>query len=204
MVALIGNVNLDVIVRPASSLPPPGMEWTVEGIEVRTGGAAAIAALTLSHLGAAPMLVGCLGDDPAAAMIGDELGRAGVEQRITSVQGAATGVSVAFEAPGHDRSFLTALGSLALFEPAMIPDEAIGANLVLLCGYFLLPALRGQPSAELLRRVKAAGGATLFDPGWDPDGWTEATARSAPCFRSSTSCCPTRQRRRPCPAPPTR
>ena len=52
MVALIGNVNLDVIVRPASRLPPPGMEWTVEGIEVRTGGAAAIAVLTLSHLGA--------------------------------------------------------------------------------------------------------------------------------------------------------
>ena len=58
----------------------------------------------------------------------------------------------------------------------MIPDEAIGANLVLLCGYFLLPALRGEPSAELLQRVKAAGGGTLFDPGWDPDGWTETTA----------------------------
>jgi sugar/nucleoside kinase (ribokinase family) len=177
VVALIGNVNLDVIVRPASSLPPAGMEWTVEGIEVRTGGAAAIAALTLSHLGAAPMLVGCLGDDRAAAMIADELARADVRQWITSVEDAATGVSVAFEAPGHDRSFLTALGSLASFTPAMIPDEAIAANLVLLCGYFLLPAMRGKPSAELLGRVKAAGGATLFDPGWDPDGWTEATVR---------------------------
>jgi sugar/nucleoside kinase (ribokinase family) len=176
MVALIGNVNLDVIVRPASRLPPPGTEWTVEGVEVRTGGAAAIAALTLSHLGAPPLLVGCLGDDRAAAMISDELGRAGVQQRITSIHDAPTGVSVAFEAPGHDRSFLTALGSLASFEPAMIPDEAIGANLVLLCGYFLLPALRGEPSAELLQRVKAAGGGTLFDPGWDSDGWTETTA----------------------------
>ena len=88
MVALIGNVNLDVIVRPASRLPPPGMEWTVEGVEVRTGGAAAIAALTLSHLGAPPLLIGCLGDDRAAAMIRDELGRAGVQQRITSIHGA--------------------------------------------------------------------------------------------------------------------
>jgi sugar/nucleoside kinase (ribokinase family) len=177
VVALIGNVNLDVIVRPVSNLPPPGTEWTVERIEARTGGAAAIAALTLSHLGAPPLLVGCLGDDSAAVMIRDELSRAGIEQRITSVQDAHTGVSVAFEASGHERSFLTALGSLALFETTMIPSEALTSKVVLLCGYFLLPALRGEQTRELLRRLKAAGGWTFFDPGWDPDDWAGETVR---------------------------
>jgi sugar/nucleoside kinase (ribokinase family) len=175
VITLIGNVNLDVVVRPASNLPPPGTERIVKRIEVRTGGAAAIAALTLSHLGAPPLLVGCLGDDPAAGMIRDELSRAGVHQRITMVQGARTGVSVAFEAPGHERSFLTALGSLASFEPSMIPSEAFTSDVTLLCGYFLMPALRGEPSRELLRQVRAAAGLTFFDPGWDPGGWTEAT-----------------------------
>jgi sugar/nucleoside kinase (ribokinase family) len=177
VVALIGNVNLDVIVRPASKLPPPGTEWTVERIEARTGGAAAIAALTLSHLGAPPLLVGCLGNDSTAAMIRDELSRAGIEQRITSIEDAHTGVSVAFEASDHERSFLTALGSLALFEPTMIPSEAFTSKVALLCGYFLLPALRGEPSRELLRRLKVARGWTLFDPGWDPDDWPQETVR---------------------------
>jgi sugar/nucleoside kinase (ribokinase family) len=57
----------------------------------------------------------------------------------------------------------------------MVPEEAFGASFVLLCGYFDLPSMRGRPSADLLRQVKSAGGTTLFDPGWDHDGWSGAT-----------------------------
>jgi sugar/nucleoside kinase (ribokinase family) len=176
-VSIVGNVNLDVIVRPASELPPPGTEWTVERIEVRTGGAAAIAALTMSALGSSPVLVGCVGDDPAAGILRRELVRAGVDCTLTTVGGVPTGVSLALEAPARDRAFLTSPGSLSRFDASMIPAEVLGSRLVLLCGYFLLPALRGEPAIRLLTDIRHRGGTTLFDCGADPAGWREQTRR---------------------------
>jgi sugar/nucleoside kinase (ribokinase family) len=175
--SIVGNVNLDVIVRPVSELPPPGMEWSVERIEVRTGGAAAIAALTMSALGSRPALVGCVGDDPAAGILREELAGAGVDCTLTTVAGVPTGVSVALEAPARDRAFLTFPGSLSRFDASMIPAEALGSHRVLLCGYFLLPALRGAPTLRLLTDIRRRGGTTLFDCGADPAGWGVQTRR---------------------------
>lgn len=176
-VSIVGNVNLDIVVRPASELPPPGKEWTVERIDVRTGGAAAISALTMSALGSSPTLIGCLGDDPAAGILRKELGQGGVDCALTTVGGVPTGVSVALEAPARDRAFLTFPGSLSRFDALMIPAEALGSHLVLLCGYFLLPALRGQPTIQLLTDIRHRGATTLFDCGADPAGWGERARR---------------------------
>jgi len=170
-VSVIGNVNVDLIVSPASVLPPPGEEWRVGSIEMRPGGAATNTALTLAGLGSPPAVAGCVGDDALGRYVLDELGRAGVGEGITVVSGTPTGVSVAFEAPGRDRSFLTALGSLEAFDPSMVPPEVLAADLLILCGYFLLPSLRGEPAVRLLDRARAKGATTLFDCGWDPDGW---------------------------------
>lgn len=61
----------------------------------------------------------------------------------------------------------------------MVPDVAVRASNVLLCGYFNVPSMRGDPTAALLRRVKDEGGRTLLDTGWDHDGWPEATREEA-------------------------
>jgi argininosuccinate lyase len=45
---------------------------------------------------------------------------------------------------------------------------------VVVCGYFLIPALRGGGAVQLLKEVRARGGETLLDTGWDPDGWPPA------------------------------
>jgi sugar/nucleoside kinase (ribokinase family) len=175
-VAVIGNVNVDLIVWPVSELPPPGQEHRVERIELRPGGAAGITGAVLARLGVEPIVVGSVGDDLlGAAMIG-ELDRYGVPTSdLQRIPGSATGTSIAFEGPHRDRSFLSALGSLARFEPSKIPDAALRASFVLLCGYFNLPSIRGRPAVDLLRAVKDAGGTTLLDTGWDHDGWPEAT-----------------------------
>ncbi len=176
-VTVIGNVNADLIVRPATQLPPPGTELTVEGIEIRTGGAAGITALTMGRLGFPPRLIGCVGDDAFGASINEELRRAGVADGASVVSGARTGISMAFEAPGRDRSFLTFLGGLSTFDASMIPADALDTSLVLFCGYFLLPALRGEPIRRLLEVVRTRGGMTLLDTGWDPAGWPEESRR---------------------------
>jgi sugar/nucleoside kinase (ribokinase family) len=174
--AVIGNTNVDLLVWPASSVPPPGVERPVDRIELRVGGAAAITGATLARLGTSPVVVGCVGADRLGALVLDELGGYGVDtHHIHRVAGAATGTSIAFEAPGRDRSFLISLASLAAFEPSMVPDAALRASFVLFGGYFNLPSMRGGPTAELLRRVRAVGGTSLLDTGWDHDGWPAAT-----------------------------
>ena len=81
-----------------------------------------------------------------------------------------TGVSIAFEAPGRERSFLTFLGSLGTFDASMVPDEALRARFVLFCGTFLMPAL-APGTSRLMQDARAAGGTVLLDTGWDPAGW---------------------------------
>jgi sugar/nucleoside kinase (ribokinase family) len=70
----------------------------------------------------------------------------------------------------RDRSFVTSLGSLALFDGALVPDDALGASLVFVGGYFLAPRLRGDPTARILPATQERGATTLLDTGWDPQG----------------------------------
>ena len=174
-IALIGNVNADLIVSPVAELPPPGAERSVDSIEARVGGAAANTALALARLGVRPRLVGCVGDDAFGRFVHDELAAAGLADDLVLLPGAPTGICLAFEAPGRDRAFLTALGSLAAFTATLVPAEALRARFVLLCGYFLLPALRGEPARALLGAARAAGATTLLDCGDDLAGWPAET-----------------------------
>jgi sugar/nucleoside kinase (ribokinase family) len=174
--AVVGNVNVDLLVWPASEIPPPGVERSVDRIDLRVGGAAAITGATLARLGEDPLVVGCVGDDALGTSAVDELQGYGVDTtHVRRIDGSATGTSIAFEAPERDRSFLISLGSLAAFEPSMVPEAALRASFVLFCGYFNLPSMRGRPTADLLRRVREAGGTTMLDTGWDHGGWPNAT-----------------------------
>jgi sugar/nucleoside kinase (ribokinase family) len=120
-ISVIGNVNVDLLVWPAAELPPPGTDVPVESIQTRAAGAAGNTALALARLGCIPRLVGCVGDDHYGRFILDELAVAGIEEGVFVLPGEPTGISIAFEAPERDRSFLTLLGSLQTFEASMVP-----------------------------------------------------------------------------------
>jgi sugar/nucleoside kinase (ribokinase family) len=171
-ISVIGNVNVDLLVWPVTELPPPGADSLVESIQMRAAGSAGNTALALARLGHIPYLVGCVGDDHFGQFILQELAAAGIERGVAVVPSQPTGISIAFEAPGRDRSFLTSPGSLKAFRASMVPQEALAKDFVLFCGYFSLPALRGKPTLHLLKRVRVAGGYTLFDCDWDPAGWS--------------------------------
>ena len=163
-ISVIGNVNVDLLVWPAAEFPPPGTDMPVESIQTRAAGAAGNTALALARLGCVPRLIGCVGDDHYGRFILDELIAAGIEEGVFVLPGEPTGISIAFEAPERDRSFLTLL-SLQTFEASMVPSDALEGDYVLLCGYFCLPSLRGRDTLKLLEKVRAAGGRTLFDCG---------------------------------------
>jgi sugar/nucleoside kinase (ribokinase family) len=172
-ISVIGNVNIDLLVWPAAELPPPGAEVQVETIGMRAAGSAGNSALAVARLGHVPRLAGCVGGDHFGRFILEELAAAGIEEGVAVMSEESTGITIAFQSPGRDRSFLTLLGSLEAFGAPMVPEETLDAEFVLFCGYFTLPALRGEPTLGLLQRVRAAGGRTFFDSDWDPDGWTQ-------------------------------
>jgi sugar/nucleoside kinase (ribokinase family) len=176
-ISVIGNVNVDLIVWPAAELPPPGTDLPVESIQTRAAGAAGNTALALAQLGTIPRLVGCVGDDHYGRMTLNELAAAGIKEGVFVLPGEPTGISIAFQAPKRDRSFLTLLGSLQVFEASIVPPDALERDFVLLCGYFSLPSLQGRGTLGLLEKVRATGGCTLFDCGWDPAGWPQETRR---------------------------
>jgi sugar/nucleoside kinase (ribokinase family) len=174
--AVVGNVDVDLLLWPAWQVPPPGAEHRVERADLRVGGAAAITGAALARLGDAPIVCGCVGDDALADVALAQLGAYGVDTAgVLRVAGTPTGISVAFEARDRDRSFLIALGSLERFDASMVPDGALEASFFLLCGYFNLPAIRGEAAVGLLRRARDRGGTTLLDTGWEHDGWPEST-----------------------------
>ncbi len=172
-VSIIGNVNADIVARPVSALPSPGTEQAVDSIEFRVGGAGAIAALCLARFGIHADLLGRVGNDPLGRVLLDELAEAGVPVDGIGV-GGATGICVATEAAGRDRSFLIAPGSVREFSLSQVPDRALSSQQVLVCGYFLIPALRGGGAVGYSKRSARGAARRSLTPGWDPDGWPAA------------------------------
>jgi sugar/nucleoside kinase (ribokinase family) len=116
-ISIIGNVNIDLVVWPAAELPPPNAEVQVETIGRRAAGSARNSALALAHLDQAPSRAGCVGEDHFGRFILEELAAAGIEGEVSVLPEEPTGITIAFQAPGRDRSFLTLLGSLEAFGP---------------------------------------------------------------------------------------
>jgi sugar/nucleoside kinase (ribokinase family) len=174
---VLGNVQLDVIASPVTRLPDPGGDDVIDHIAVRPAGAAGNVSLALAALEVPHRLFGAVGDDQAGRWVADELRRTGLASDLQVVAGQETGISIALEAPGRERAFLTAHGVLTGYTYDDVPAEATAADIVLLTGYFSLPGLRGTGTLEILERARTGGAVTVFDTGWDPDNWTGGAGR---------------------------
>jgi sugar/nucleoside kinase (ribokinase family) len=173
-VTVIGGVQVDVVMTPVVELPPGGASLFVEEMAMRAGGAGANAALALAEVGVSPRLIGCIGDDKLGDWMRDQLPD-GLHEHLVVVAAGRTGLTVACEAPGRDRTFLTYLGVNDTWTLSMVPGEALASRHVLFCDYFCLPALQGQAALELLETACKAGATTYFDTAWDPQGWPPET-----------------------------
>lgn len=176
-VHVIGNVQMDVLAGPVTRLPAPGGDDVIDAIALRPAGAAGNVSLALAALGVTHRLFGSVGDDQAGRWVADELARAGVGADLQVAPGRDTGISIALEAPGRERAFLTAHGVLTEYAEADLPAVATEADLVLLTGYFSLPGLRGAGTRSILRRARDRGAVTVFDTGWDTEDWTGDAAQ---------------------------
>ena len=168
---VVGNVQLDVLASPVDRLPRPGGDDIVEHIAVRPAGAAGNVSLALAALGVEHRLFGAVGDDQAGRWVAEEFRKLGLGRDLDVVIGEETGISIALEAPGRERAFITAHGVLTKYGVDCLPQDVTEADFVLLTGYFSLPGFRGHGSQDLLRRAGEAGAFVVLDTGWDPEDW---------------------------------
>ena len=172
-VTVIGCVQADVVMSPVTDLPSPGGTLLTEQMTIRVGGAGANAALASVEAGMRVRLIGCIGEDQLGGWMREQLMPAGLVDDLVVVTGGMTGLTVALQSRARDRTFLTYLGVNAGWEPATIPDDALTCDNLLLCDYFVAPALRGEAAKRLLDTAQARGARTFFDTTWDPDGFSE-------------------------------
>jgi hypothetical protein len=174
-VAVIGNVNVDIIIGAADPWPQPGTEILVEHGEVRAGGAAGNTALAWQAMNVPYQIAGNTGRD----QFGDWLRQSfpGHCDRWP-VEDTATTFSVGVTHPDGERTFFTIPGHMPLLGLATVQRslriEDLRGGLGLICGCFLTDRLAGEYPA-LFAWLQAHDVEIALDTGWPPGGWTRDT-----------------------------
>ena len=160
-VVVVGDVATDVVAVLAGE-PAPGSDRPAS-IRSRGGGAGANVAVHLAQLGTPVLLAGCIGDDAAGTALATELAAAGVDLRLRTVPGAATGTIVSLVEPGGQRSMLADRGANLQLRPDDVPTPPPGGHLHL-SGYTLLDPGPRSAGLAALEAAVVAGCTVSIDP----------------------------------------
>ncbi|MEF0943618.1 PfkB family carbohydrate kinase [Rhizobium sp. BR 362] len=171
--AVIGNVNVDLILGPAAPWPKAGTEIIVDHDELRVGGAAGNSALAWEGMG--------VGFEIAASVGSDEFGRwlsqaFGERAAKWPVHPEGTTLSVGITHPDGERTFFTTRGHLPRLSLAdvfaVLDGSTLSGGYALLCGPFLTDDLTRDYDA-LFDWAYEHGITLALDTGWPLDGWTD-------------------------------
>ncbi|MHA6641160.1 PfkB family carbohydrate kinase [Mesorhizobium sp. A623] len=172
--AVIGNVNVDLILGPAKPWPKAGTEIIVDHDELRVGGQAGNSALAWQALGVDFAIAANVGTDQFGRWLREEFGHR-AEHWPVSTEG--TTLSVGITHPDGERTFFTTRGHLPRFDLAGVLSVLDGPKLsggwALLTGSFLTDDLTKDYDAffDWADRHRIA---VALDTGWPMDGWTGA------------------------------
>jgi sugar/nucleoside kinase (ribokinase family) len=162
-IVVVGDIGIDVLAGYDGPVLPGGDRKA----DVRTalGGAGANAAAWLAHLGAAPVLVGRVGDDPAGRQAVTELTAAGVRcAHVVDARAHTCCVVVLVDGHGQ-RTMLSDRGAGTRLDPADLPPEILAdAAHLHLSGYVLLDESSRPAGVAMLAAARAAGLSTSVDP----------------------------------------
>jgi sugar/nucleoside kinase (ribokinase family) len=171
-VVCLGLMLTDVLAQPIRRLPDPGRLELVDRIEMHTGGCALNTGLALARLGARVAMMGLVGEDGFGDFVLQEIRRARADCRgVRRTSAAGTSATVVLVSPGGERTFIHSLGANALLGLEHVDFDLIARARILHIGSVgLLPALDGEPMAQVLQRARELGVATSLDTVWDPMG----------------------------------
>ena len=176
-VVCLGNVLVDLLVKPVDGLPPKGGLLPVDRIEMAMGGCASNTAIALGRLGVPVALWGKLGRDFFGDFAFSQLQKEGVGLsgmlRDKKVRTSATVVLVDSQAR---RSFLHSVAANDHIHRSELEFSKLRSfDHLHIGGYFLFPKLDGAPMASVLREARRMGLTTSLDTAWDLKGrWMKA------------------------------
>ena len=155
----------DTFCGPMEELPREGQLLAVESMPSYAGGCAANAALDLSKQGIAADVAGCLGQDPASAIIVSELKQANVGcDHLIYTADYPTSRTIILLVDGQDRRYIHMFGANAAFTVGHIrTDWLAGLKVFYIGGLFLMPAFKSAELLELLKFCRQRNIATVVD-----------------------------------------
>lgn len=171
-VLVVGEINVDLVLRGLLCSPVPGQEVLADDFLMTPGSSSMICAMGLAKLGTPVAFHGKLGADAWGQYCVDAMRTVGID--VSSLQpdtGLRTGVTVSLSTP-TDRALVTYPGAMLALDVHDIDSELLrGADHLHVSSYFLQKALR-PGCRELFAGAHALGLTTSLDPGFDPDrGW---------------------------------
>jgi ribokinase len=115
-VVVVGSITADVTAF-ADRLPGPGETVLGEAVTLVLGGKGANQAVASAHFGAPTWMVGCVGDDPFAALTSESLASHGVHvDRVRRVPGPTGVAHIRVDASGQNDIVITPLANAKLDE----------------------------------------------------------------------------------------
>jgi len=165
---VLGEANVDLILRAEDPTPVYGQEKLVEDLTLTIGGSASIFACQAAQLGLRTGLVSVVGEDTFGRYMLQALAEHGVDTALVArLAQLKTGATLSLTNAG-DRALLTYPGTIAALDSAAIdPAWLAQARHIHVASYFLQPRLQaGLPA--LLAAARAAGATVSLDTGWDP------------------------------------
>ena len=186
--AVIGNVNVDLILGPTEPWPAAGTEVIVDHDELRVGGSAGNTALAWTALGVDFQIAASVGNDQFGLWLRDAFAE---QAKDWPVEPASTTLSVGITHPNGERTFFTTRGHLPLLSFAqvqtMLDVERLRGGYALLCGSFLTDSLRDNYD-DFFDWADAKGIHVALDTGWPLDGWTEKNRAAATRWLKRSRC----------------
>lgn len=171
-IVCIGVMVADLIGGPLERMPDPGGLVLVDRMGLYPGGGAVNTAIALASLGIKVQLVGKLGKDTLGGFLIEQLDSRGVgTQNIAFDPQLSTSATMVMVDPTGDRRFVHFMGANRAFTLEDIHGDVVKeASMVHVAGAFVMPALDGKPTADLLRESKRAGAVNSLDTAWDDSG----------------------------------
>lgn len=158
---MIGDVMLDVVVRPLGAVAPTSD--TPSHTRVGRGGSAASVALAVARTGHHVRFLGAAGDDGSAALVRAALEQEGVRVTFEFVD-APTGTVVAMVGENGQRAMLTDRGANSLLSESFVMSELTDPfDHLHVSGYLLLDPSTRAVAASALALATSRGSTTSID-----------------------------------------
>jgi len=165
-VAVIGEVNLDLIVLGAERFPRPGEELIAGEMVLTLGSSSAIIACQMAKLGDDVLFVSKTGEDNLGRIALDFLRRKGVPtDAIIIDRSLPSGLTISVALAG-DRAMMTAMGCIGELRYGDINFELLRGRRHLHMSSFYLQRGLWRDVWRIFQRAHGMGLTTSFDTGW--------------------------------------